>query len=128
MEKHKTHAGASQRELTSTGNIDEQIKECLKILKTDKPDNAYEICRKLSRFIKDLIVQGDVSKFKKWLTAINNLHSKARCFNVRMGIENVFIYKIGDVIALQKDRKLWTDILPKTLKRKMFEQFFASSI
>jgi hypothetical protein len=128
MEKHKTQVDLSQRESASTDNIDEQISECLKILKTDKPDNAYEICRKLSRFVKALIVQRDVSKFKKWLAAINDLHHKAHCFNVRIGIENVFIYKIGDVIALQKDRKLWTDILPKTLRRKMFEQFFASSI
>jgi hypothetical protein len=114
--------------MNTTTNIDQQLKEYLKELEKGGKDNIFQTCEKLSHYARELICDGETGRLKTCFNAIEQLYYKANFAITKLAIENVFIYNIGGTIMLQPDRKMWTKLLPKTLREKMFQQFLASGI
>jgi|GEM_PF-2297649 len=114
--------------MSTNEEIYQRIEGYLHAMEEDKPARAYEICRRLSRCVKELILRGDTGRFRSALVSVIALHKKARCSSIRMAIENVFIYNISDAIMLQEDRQTWAGFLPRTFREKMCQQIFASGI
>lgn len=109
-------------------NIEQEIDNYIDIIKEDQPQEAYETCARLSDCTKRLIDNRDKAVFSKCLSALNNVYAQVRCSTVKQAIENVFLYKLSDVIMLRSDRKDWMYLLPKSFTDKMYQQLYASGI
>lgn len=108
--------------------LDHRIEDCIDVMKKDKPAGAYETCRQLTQHFRELIVHRDQDRFRKYLASVTGLYDRVTCNSIRLAIDNILIYRIGDVIMLQPDRKAWVDMLPAAFRKKMCQQIFASGI
>jgi hypothetical protein len=109
-------------------NIQQEIDGYIDIIKEDQPQKAYETCARLSDCTKQLIDNRDKDVFAKCLSTLNNVYAQVRCSTVKQAIENVFLYKLSDVIMLRPDRRDWMHLLPESLKDKIYQQLYASGI
>jgi hypothetical protein len=109
--------------------INHQIEDSILNLKQN-PESAdvYYLSKKLADCARELIHKNQMTCFKRCLRSVSSLYDYSKSNKVRLAIENVFVYRIADVIMLQKNRKFWMNLLPVKLKEIMYNQVFAIGI